>query len=221
MSVFFNINDAINSNIIDSKHIFIIANERTKKDGSIGRSYKMFKNYDFFLKHREKYQHCHEIFVDHTNNTPNIAGRLVFDFDIKYDDNIVIPKDFKKQIKMVILKIINSFYKNIDTDILVFVWSSCENNNKLSKHLTVKNIYFENWIPMIKIFYQLFSKMWDQEYKWILSDKLIDQQIIRKNASLRMVGSKKIGGNILKLHNQNAQSERFFLYFYHSKSVSS
>ena len=187
MANFFTINDAINSENIGS-NVFIIANETTKKDGSIGRVFSVFTNYTLFLKNREKYKHCHELFIDHKNNKPNIAGRLVFDFDIKYHKNLVIPSCFKKQIKDTIIKVINKFYENVDINILEFIWSSCANTKKLSKHLTVKNIYFENWIPMSKIFYQLFCLTWDKCYDWIRSDKLIDLQIVKKNASLRMIG---------------------------------
>jgi hypothetical protein len=196
MTNFFNIEDAINSTI-NSNNVFIIANERLKKDESIGRQYTVFLNFMDFLKNRSKYKHCHEIIVDHINNQPNLAGRLVFDFDIKYDEKITIPSNFKKQVQNTIIRTTKNFYINIDTSILQFVWSTSKNPNKLSKHLTVKNMCFEDWIIMTKIFYQLFCYMWDKHYDWIHSNKLIDFQIVRKHASLRMVGSSKIGGNIL------------------------
>jgi hypothetical protein len=85
--------------------------------------------------------------------------------------------------------------------IIKFIWSSSQNNKKLSKHLTVKNVYFENWIEMSKLFYQLFSHIWNETYNWITSDKLIDFQIIKKHTSLRMVGSSKINGSVLTLDN--------------------
>lgn len=215
-----------------------------------------------------RYTNCHEILIDHKNNTPNIAGRLVLDFDIKYqwvehnicficynksskgmtdpwgygydffacnkclsiinkqvdvkntveplieklrsdnnisiidlDQSIFIPKSFKKQIEEIIIKTANKYYKNINTDLFDFVWSTCANNTKLSKHLTVKNLCFENWLSMCKQFYKFFSLEWNKKYDWIQSGKLIDFQILRKNTSLRMVGSKKINGNILYMDN--------------------
>lgn len=166
--------------------------------GSVGRTYTVFSRFNDFLKHRNNFEHCHELIIDHANNQPNIAGRLVFDFDIKYDKNITIPSNFKKQVERTIISSINKFYDDVDIDRLQFVWSTCKNKTKLSKHLTVKNLYFEDWIFMTKQFYQLFSLMWNKKYDWICSNKLIDLQIVRKNASLRMVGSNKIGGNILK-----------------------
>jgi hypothetical protein len=202
MKNYYNIDDAVNSSI-DGDDIFIIANERMKKDKSVGRQYNVFTNFFEFLKKREKYKHCHEIFIDHKNNKPNIAGRLVFDFDIKYEKNLLIPKNFKIHVQNTIKRVIEKFYEHININILEFVWSSSENQNKLSKHLTVKNMYFENWIIMTKNFYQLFCHLWDKKYDWLSSDKLIDFQIIRKHASLRMVGSSKIGGNVLKFDDEN------------------
>lgn len=202
MKKYYNIDDAINSPI-DSEDIFIVANERIKKDKSIGREYIVFPHFFDFLKKRHNYNHCHEIFINHKNNRPNISGRLVFDFDIKYEKNLTIPENFKIQIQNTIKRVIRLFYQDVNINILEFVWSSSENPNKLSKHLTVKNMYFENWIMMTKTFYQLFCYIWDKKYDWLTSDKLIDFQIIRKHASLRMVGSSKIGGNILKFDDDN------------------
>lgn len=60
---------------------------------------------------------------------------------------------------------------------------------------------FKDWLTMCKDFYKFFCTIWDKLYDWITSDKLIDFQIVRKNASLRMVGSSKIGGNELIFDN--------------------
>ncbi len=141
MNKFFNIEDAINSDI-GNGDAFIIANERKKIDKSVGRMYIVFLNYIDFLKNRQKYKHCHEIIIDHKKNKPNIAGRLVFDFDIKYEKNLVIPSNFKTQVENIIKKVINRYYESINISKLQFVWSSCDNSTKLSKHLTVKNIYY-------------------------------------------------------------------------------
>lgn len=201
MTNFFNLEDAINSKIdgtSKNEEFFIIANERLKNDKTVGRIFTVIPNFIEFLNNRKKYKHCHEIIADHKNNKPNLEGRLVFDFDIKYNEKLIIPSNFKKQIQFIIVKVIKNFYVDVDTSILQFVWSTSENSKKLSKHLTVKNLYFEEWITMTKTFYQLFCHLWDEQYNWIHSDNLIDFQIVRKNASLRMVGSSKIGGNILK-----------------------
>nr|URM62083.1 DNA primase small subunit [Mimivirus sp.] len=193
---FYKLDDAINSKI-NSNTVFILANERIAKDGNIGRYYVVFPSFKLFLKNREKYPNCHEIFVNHINNKIDQAGRLVFDFDIKYEQNIKIPKNFKQQIQDTIYNVVTNYYNHVNPEILEFVWSSSQNPKKLSKHLTVKNMYFDNWIIMSKIFYKLFCSEWDRKYLWISSSKLIDFQIVRNKASLRMVGSTKIDGTPL------------------------
>lgn len=192
---FFSIDDAINSTM-NTKTVFIIANERKKKSGDIGRYYTIFSTFKDFLSTREKYPHCHENLLDHINNKPNLAGRLVFDFDIKDID--AVPDDFKEQIEWTIEKVIAKYFTGVDLRLFEYVWSTSLNPEKLSKHLTVKNLHFNNWFNMSKIFYKLFWKIWEKKYDWIQADKLIDFQIIKKRASLRMVGSSKIGGHILE-----------------------
>lgn len=193
---YFKIDDAINCEIA-SKTAFIIANERLTKSGDVGRYFTVFPTFKQFLKNRDKYPHCHEILVDHSHNKANIAGRLVFDFDIKTsigDKIITIPANFKKQIENTIIDVIEKYYHGVNAELFDFVWSTSDNPNKFSKHLTVKNLYFDDWISMSKIFYKLFCIVWDETYYWIASSKLIDFQIVRNRGSLRMVGSKKING---------------------------
>ncbi|AYV85448.1 MAG: hypothetical protein Satyrvirus17_8 [Satyrvirus sp.] len=198
---YFSLDEAINSNV-DSKNIFIIANERITKSGDVGRYYTVFPTFKDFLKNRDEYKHCHELLVDHKNKKPNIAGRLVFDFDIKHNDKIVIPNDFKSQIEDIVIDVVEKYFNNINPNLFEFIWSTSQNPHKFSKHLTVKNLYFDNWILMSKIFYKLFCKMWNEKYLWIKSNHLIDFQIVRKRASLRMVGSSKINGYILTFDNE-------------------
>jgi hypothetical protein len=207
---YFSIKDALKAPIL-SKTVFIIANERVTKSEHIGRYYTVFPTFKEFLKNREKYKHCHEILVDHNNNKPNPAGRLVFDFDIKTinnkkdspKDGFIIPKKFKIQIENTIIEVIEKYFNDINIDCLEFIWSTSQNPKKFSKHLTVKNLYFDNWINMSKIFYQLFCIVWDETYLWIKSSKLIDFQIVRNRGSLRMIGSTKIGGYPLTFDNEN------------------
>lgn len=197
---YFSLKEATDCNIT-TKTAYIIANERLKKNKEVGRSYTVFSSFKHFLRNRKKFPNCHEILVDHKNSKPNIAGRLVFDFDIKSsdkgtgsDDRVDVPENFKKQIEKVVFDVIDEYFNNLDTELIQFVWSTSQNPKKLSKHLTVKNLYFEDWLKMSRIFYKLFCKCWDKKYYWINSRKLIDAQIVRRNASLRMVGSKKING---------------------------
>lgn len=189
--VYYSINDAINSTV-NTKTVFIIANEQRKKsDGTIGRYYTVFPKFKYFLQNRDAYKHCHEILVDHKNNKLNCAGRLVFDFDIK---DVDIPADFTTQIELTIIKVVKKYFVGVDTNLLEYVWSTSANPTKFSKHLTVKNLYFDNWITLSKIFYKLFLSVWKKQFDWIDPNKLIDFQIIRNRASLRMVGSSKLGG---------------------------
>lgn len=245
IQTFYSINDAINAPSI-GKHPFILSNEMQKKNGSIGRYYLVFDNFNTFLKTRENYPHCHEIMVDHKLVKPDLAGRLVFDFDLKYMDDVEIlsdtddidsdsytqseeitnislseesgedftdysksqqktkfdrgiPTNFKNKIERTIKTTIKEYYDDVDISKLEFVWSSSLNPNKFSRHLTVKNMYFDDWLNLSKYFYKLFSICWDMEETWIKSKKLIDFQIVKKNGSLRMVGSSKINGSKLIL----------------------
>lgn len=212
---YYTIDDAINCPV-DSCTAFIISNESINRYGKIGRTFNVFTHFKYFLKHREKYPNCHELLVDHSNSGFNRGGRLVFDFDIKKDDlnpdsnsnsnsesdveldpNSYIPPDFKKQIELTIHDVIKQYMNNVDFDLLDFVWSTSANPKKFSKHLTVKNLYFDDWVELSKAFYQLFCMVWDRSNYWIDSSKLMDFQIIKNKGSLRMVGSSKIGGNPL------------------------
>ena len=133
----FSIDDAINVPM-DTKTVFIIANERTTKKGHIGRYYMVFPSFKFFLKNRNKYKHCHEILIDHKNNETNCAGRLVFDFDIKTSETGLnglpkkIPDNFKEIIENTVYEVIEKYFNNVDSDKFVFVWSTSSNPNKFS-----------------------------------------------------------------------------------------
>lgn len=197
---YFSIKDAINCEIHGDK-VFIIANERLNYNKHIGRYYTVFSSFNCFLKLRDQYPNCHEILIDHKNNIPDNMGRLVFDFDIKKTENI--PEDFKIQIENIIVDVVERYFRNVDSNKLEFIWSSSKNPNKFSKHLTVKNLYFDDWISLSKTFYRLFCIVWDETFSWIKSQKLIDFQIVRKRASLRMVNSSKINGYPLIFDNQN------------------
>ena len=195
---YYSMDDAINADT-KSKTTLIISNEYEKKRGGIGRYFTLFPGFKTFMKERSHYPHCHEIIIDHKDAVPNLQGRLVFDFDISND--YVLPKGFKKQVEKTIRRVTRKYFTDIDTDLFDYVWSSSPHDNKTSKHLTVKNLYLEEWIVMSSTFYRLFGKMWDKRYDWILAKDLVDGQIARKKAALRMVGSSKIGGNCLTLDN--------------------
>lgn len=191
-NVYYKIADAIASQN-PGERPFIIANENRTGTGRIGRYYTIFPDFQDFLKRRGRFPHCHELLVNHEKQADEmIGGRLVFDFDIKMDYSL--PKAFKRHIEDLIIKVIEDNFHDVDVSLFEFVWSSSANPSKHSKHLTVKNLYFADWMELSRIFYKLFADAWDQAYDWISSEKLVDLQIIRRNGSLRMVGSSKIGG---------------------------
>lgn len=201
---YFTIEDILKAPV-NTKTAFIIANERITSKGHVGRYYTIFPAFQEFLNNRNKYKHCHELLVDHKHNKPDLSGRLVFDFDIKtsclQNDNI-IPTKFKDQIEDIVVAVVEKYFVDVDTDKFEFIWSTSQNPKKFSKHLTVKNLCFDNWIYMSKTFYKLFCILWDEKYLWIKSCKLIDFQIVRNRASLRMVGSSKINGFPLIFDNE-------------------
>lgn len=194
---YYKLSDAQNSDN-DGKQPFILANERLTRNGHVGRCYVVFPSFDEFLARRARFPHCHEIIANHCNVGIEtcLHGRLVFDFDVVSKK---LPPDdvFKSQVEHVVREVIMSDFKSARASKLDFVWSRSLNSKKFSRHLTVKNCYFADWLQMSHIFYVLFRGVWNHHYKWIKAEDLIDSQIIRKNASLRMPGSSKIGGHPL------------------------
>ncbi len=226
----YSLSNAINADI-NAEYPFIIAHERKKKSGLIGRCYILFESFEQFIKNRDKYPHAHEILCMHKNISSNPKctnengyshGRLVFDFDIesKYNGLEYVPDDFHQNVESMIILIIEKYYLDIDILKLKFVWSSCINPKKFSSHLTVKNFCFENWITMMKKFYEIMSIEWNHTYNWISADKLFDHQIIRNNATLRMVNSCKIGGNMLTLNNPKDKFNDSLIRIYIPKKYS-
>lgn len=228
---YYSISDAIECDIETDHKPFIIAHERITTKGDIGREYIVFDSFMTFIDNRTDFPHAHELLADHYEYKSDLSGRLVFDFDIK---NKKIPNNFceivERNIKKVIMNYMhgniieesdeleyNPLFSNIND--LEFVWSSCKNNNKFSKHLTVRNLLFENWKKHSKLFYKFFSVVWDNDpsNSWINSEDLIDFQIIRNHASLRMVGSKKINGNSLLLDNSNYDIQDSLIRIYRKK----
>ena len=189
----------------DPDSMYYIAEEKQKKDGSVGRCYYTFPTASLFRKHRDMFPHCHELLVRHRDSTLDHNGRLVFDFDLP----LQLPRDLRGDIQSVIATTLERDYPDFSGE-YQYIWSETPNPKKTSWHLTVKGVFFRDWVKESKIFYQLFQSHWDKRYGlsdlqkekrrklgkviWPSSDELVDQQVIRKNASLRMVGSSKIGG---------------------------
>lgn len=213
---FYTLSEAQNVDL-QSKKCFIIANEKRKKNGNTGRYFTTFRDFQTFIDLRDHFCHSNEILADHSEKKSDPSGRLVFDFDIKKENEMVLPPDFFKQVKKVVNIVIERYFKNVNTKLFQFVWSSSDNPSKYSFHLTVKNLLFDDWIYLSKIFYDLFSNEWEYQYQWISSNKLIDKQIIRKNGSLRMVGSSKINGSKLLFLKNKYSLEDSLIRIYRKK----
>jgi hypothetical protein len=157
------------------------------------RKYLIFKDAEEYFNNIDLYPNCHEMIIKRYGF---IRGRLVFDFDIK---NKNIPETFKTDIEEAIISTFNKNYNNINTGIFMFVWLTSLNKEKFSKHLIVRNCYFEDWLQQIKYFYQHFQNeiKINDKFNWIDSSELIDYQLARNHSSLRLPLNSKIDGNKL------------------------
>lgn len=198
MTSFYSLDEAKTCNI-EGKRPFIIAEEKRRCDGSIGRIFTVFSSFYNFLEERDEHPHCHEIIADHVNTLPLECGRLVFDLDREnyYNENEYVPKGFQSQFEDLVMKVITKYYTGVDLSRIEFVWMTSPNLKKYSKHLVVKNFSFRHWLTMAKDFYKLLEIEWS--FEWCKIDEIIDLQIIRKSGSLRMAGSSKIGGSVIKI----------------------
>lgn len=174
--------------------------------GSLYVRFIRFDNFEHFLNNKNRYGSLHEIVHYADQNKPigsffnRKDGRLCFDFDMAMDEQLFDIKKWTNDIETTIKKVSSKIYHRIDPDMLLFVWSRSQNPNKISMHLTVKNLYFADWIPMSRQFYNEFELEWNDNHHYIGTDSFLDKQIIRKNASLRFVGStKRDGTGLLEL----------------------
>jgi len=168
--------------------------------------------HETFIDHRNTLQ-------DNSFNNPKweIKGRLAFDFDIKPKNlkipnllqlngyqvceidmnNILllaslIPKDFKERVQKIIYETVDEMFVDVDHSKFKFVWMSSKNSSKLfSKHLVVKNLYFEDRVSMTKLFNMIFIKRWNVDNDWIDGNDLVDGGITN-NKQFRMLGSYKL-----------------------------
>lgn len=195
IKLYYSISEIINCDIQTNERPFIIANDYKKKDNTVGRSYIIFKSFNDFLNKRTDYPHCHEILLDHYSVKPFTHGRLVFDLDIKtkYNYKDYVPHKFTNNFEKLIKDVIKKHFIDVNISIIEFVWTTSNNPNKYSKHLTVKNFCFDNWLEMSLLFYKFMEMYWD--FDFALFEDIVDKQVIRKNASLRIQGSSKLDNN--------------------------
>ena len=172
---------------------------------SNGHKFLLFKSFEDFLKvHKFGKEPYHEIMI-YPDTSKSIDsqcnrkdGRLCFDFDLVIANNDDFNVDvWKSDIEWTIKHVCNLIYKNIDIEKLIFVWSKSpdqqknDNSKKISRHLTMKNLFLEDWIVMGRQFYKSFSHEWNKKFLYIEAEKFLDHQIIKKNGCLRFVGSPK------------------------------
>jgi hypothetical protein len=203
---------------IEGKRPFIIAEERKRANGTIGRYFTVFESFKEFLSERNDHPHCHELIADHNKCIPIDSGRLVFDLDReeKYNGINYVPPQFQKEFETLILSTINKYYTGVDIGKIEFIWMTSPNKKKYSRHLVLKNFHFKKWLPMARDFYRLLEKEWC--FDWCELKELVDVQIIRKSGSLRMAGSSKIGGSVLKIDKPEYDIEDTLIRIYR-KSV--
>jgi hypothetical protein len=134
-------------------------------------------------------------------------GRLVFDFDFTemwYGIGFV-PRNFQSTIENLVCGTFSRYYEGVDLSRLVFVWLISDVEKKWSKHLIVKNAHFcDDWKEQSLIFYNLLLALYEEVNPWpephgLKVDQLIDIQVARGNATMRMMGSSKLGGKTLRL----------------------
>jgi hypothetical protein len=147
--------------------------------------------HEFMTIHRN-FDSLHELILTANNTKPinsfvnRLDGRLCFDFDINIDFSLDLNQ-FKVDVESVVKSIAVELYDKINVNLFEFVWSTSANPKKHSKHLTIKNLLFDDWQAMSKQFYFYFHKKWNEFFHYIDSYAFLDKQIVRNNASLRMV----------------------------------
>jgi hypothetical protein len=133
-------------------------------------------------------------------------GRLVFDFDFEQPwagvGRNFVPPDFERKIEELVIKTFTRYYVNVDTSRFVFVWLISDTVKKWSKHLIVKHACFtSDWKTQSMTFYNLLLSIAEEERTFAIPslEKLIDLQVPRTCANMRICGCSKIGGNVLKI----------------------
>lgn len=115
------------------------------------------------------------------------------------DPMLFVPHNFKELMEMLIVTVFDRYYVRMDTKKLVFIWQKSPSKTKFSMHLVVKHAFFsEFWVSQMRIFYILLEKIANEKNLGYLM-QTVDFQIPRRNATFRMIGSSKIGGEALEI----------------------
>lgn len=200
---------------------FIIAHEcnETYLDKSTGqqvpriRKFFVFDDIESFLSSKSNFPHSHEVIFNRF--TPFQQGRLVFDFDFDTPwagiNPHFVPKNFEASIELLVIETFKRFYINVDTDRFEFVWLISDTIDKWSKHLVVKNAFFSrDWKLQSQIFYNLMLGIAHEKETFTLeTSALIDTQVARSNATMRILGCTKLGRDkSLRLENKSYHDDK-------------
>lgn len=170
------------------------------------RQFLAFNSIQDYLSNFDKYPHCHELIIPHGKGLMStVQGRLVFDFDLHIPES-KLPTTFHTDVENLVCSIFSLHYQKVDTKKFQFIWILCKNPSKISQHLIVKNAFFvQDWIRQSREFYLLFSHeaSHSSHFSWISPKELVDHQVARTSASLRMPLNSKIGGNPLFFRDEN------------------
>lgn len=208
MKIFPNLEMALSQ---QNMYRFIISHECDKI--SVVNGEMMKKNYEYigfkdieeYISMMDKFPHSHEVLYENYNTEMSMIARLAFDIDIK--DKSKIYKGFQDDFEDTICNTIEEFYSILDYPLfypkvynkLNFVWTTSLNEKKYSKHLIVKGFSFlNNWAKQLKIFYTCMNnRIMSHPNLSKMNCEIIDMQLSRRNAMLRMPLNRKIGGNPL------------------------
>lgn len=169
------------------------------RDGVIAkrtREYLVFKSMAAYYELINKYPHCHEVI--HRDTDGLVTGRIIFDFDFKTSK---IKDDFMFSIEQTVIDTFNTFYVDVPVSQIEFVWQRTEHQSgKYSRHLTIKGLDLsKDWVIQLRIFYDLFEMVARNSgrFEYITEEDLIDKQVARENATMRMPLNSKLGGKPL------------------------
>jgi hypothetical protein len=228
MKVFYTLDSLLNSKQRFATFPFVVCQEiepqeYTDIDGNIllrTRRWLAFTDPNAF--YAAGIDHCHEAIVAQTygNSMIKCIGKILFDFDVP--KSIKMPKYFRYDFFALCLLILRTRYIGVNVDGLEPVWLECDNPKKTSLHLVIKGACFVDWAPMLSHFYKLVGEEMGKNpvWSWIAPDKLVDRQVARQNATMRLPMQSKRGGNPMRMDepDRNVHDALVMLYRHEDKA---
>lgn len=202
------------------------------------REFYAFNDVNEFLEIRYMYPHAHEMVLDRGTHLQD--GRIAFDFDIEeyYYRNVTllhkkkssqpqidstgtesgyVAPSFELDVEKVVLLTLKKYYQDVDSKKIKFVWMGSKNDKKFSRHLILVGCRMkDDWATQLQSFYSLFryeAYLSQLFYYFPNIDKLLDNQLAKRNSSLRMCGSKKMkeGAQPLVVMVRNKDNRKLFM----------